>query len=187
MNVYNQVGDVCTEGGPLLIGDYTILRTWNGIENSDYENLISILGEDDVLYRVSGQSVAVWEPEGGASVSIHQSEDSIMLIKSYEELFENNKYAQYSDKNMDIKNAVNIGNIQIESGVLLVLYSTESGVLSIPIENKNIVTRLKGDFAFETSTLAIPVSNGAYFCVSDYIYGRDNLYMAKRMKITKVC
>ncbi len=175
-----RIGYVSSEGGPFLIGDYQVLRHWEGIETDDYDMLIQN-GEEDFPHNVAGQSVAVWDPEGGALVSVHNRKNGdLVLIKSFEELEENEKYMDCQGQDETL-----ICTIEISSGMLLLLQATESAA-DLKMPPAKILTRPAGDWAFEDSVLAIPVNNGHYRCISDYVFGFENLYQAKRLTISYI-
>ena len=181
-NHFKQVGYVSTEGGPLLVGDYKVLTKWNGCETEDYDTLLEdCMAPEDCIYNVEKQEIVVWEPEGGAIISIHKDDkNNLILIKSFEDIRKNNKYVGCIGKDETI-----IGQIEISSEAILVIYATESGALLEPLIGDE-VTRLTGGLVFGDSALAIPIPNGTYHCVADFVFGsNDELYQAKRLLLRR--
>lgn len=179
-NEYKQIGYISTEGGPVLIGDYEIITKWNGIMTDDYEKLIEA-NEEDFIYKIADKNVVVWDPEGGACISIHcNNKDDFTFIKSFIALKDNDKYIDAIGQNEEV-----LGEVEIFSNTLLILYATESGALLEPLKD-NSIRRLTGGLAFENSVLSIPVSNGIYRCVSDLVFDSEKLYQAKRLLLTKL-
>ncbi|MBC1342625.1 hypothetical protein HCB40_04110 [Listeria welshimeri] len=179
-NKFNEIGHVSTEGGPILIGDYKVITKWNGIDTDDYDKLIET-PEEDFMYKIADKTVGVWNPEGGSFIGIHSNhQDEFTFIKSYTKYEEDYKYIGAVGRNEEI-----IGDVEIFSNTLLILYAPESGVLLEPLK-ENSITRLKGDLAFEESVLSIPVTNGTYRLVSDFVFGSETLHQAKRLVITKL-
>ncbi|HAK0983903.1 TPA: hypothetical protein H1600_002417, partial [Listeria monocytogenes] len=106
--------------------------------------------------------------------------DDFTFIKSFIALKDNDKYIDAIGQNEEV-----LGEVEIFSNTLLILYATESGALLEPLKD-NSITRLTGGLAFENSVLSIPVSNGIYRCVSDLVFDSEKLYQAKRLLLTKL-
>ena len=189
---FNQIGYVSTEGGPLLVGDYEPLTKWNGIETEDYDNLLKMYQtEEDFIYSVAERKIVVFKPEGGAIISVHKdSGNNFVFVRSFEDICNNDKYIDCVGQSKTI-----LGQIEIYSGVILVISATESGVLLDPLQCKENIsgsfvkepemTRPTGGLAFDDSVLAIPIPNGIYECISDFVFGTDDkLYQAKRLLLT---
>ena len=175
-----QIGHVSSEGGPLLVGDYCVLKQWNGIENDDYDLLIQNPLED-FPHKIGGRTTIAWDTLGGAVVSVHvKDKGSIVLVRSYEEVAGNDKYVDCPGQDEEL-----IGVITIISETMLVLHATESAALLEP-PRRNSAPGPSGALVFEGSALAIPLCNGDYRLTSDYVFGGDGFFCAKRLTVEAV-
>jgi hypothetical protein len=75
------IGSFSTEGGPVLVGDWRVVRTWSGIESGDYDRLLDILrpGDPVRLIGMADAPIAAWQV-GTGSMKAYRTDAGIDLV-----------------------------------------------------------------------------------------------------------
>lgn len=183
--------EVSTEGGPLLIADAALARSWRGIEGdnkSDYTRACKIFESGDppggAIPLGSGQAV-VWDMEGPGVADVFAPNSTCMIIvRAWLDNLEGSEEFDAVEKlaHVPIGVATELGILEITSGVLAILWAAEDGEciesLDIPEDG-----RPTGKSASEASSLLIGLHEGRYSCLHDYVHVNGNA--ARRCHIVR--
>jgi hypothetical protein len=186
-NKMNYLGHISTEGGPLIISDFNAVDDWNGIEGHDYEQMCAIFDSDLTLegFSVNFKSYLpiAWELEGSGIIQIYNSNDEILLIKTW-----------LSEKELDLnntelltkpisKNNINIGNLTVNTDFIFLFWATES-LYNVKIDKRKEQGRPNGSFSMEDSVFFLKTSVKNYSCLHDVI--NENGLFARRLHLIPI-
>jgi hypothetical protein len=167
------VGTVTSEGGPFLLADAREVRRWQGNCSNHYQLLgdaLSAAGPTlGLRWSLGEYEATIWQPEGPGTAEVFSvSDDSLLLVLG---LFFDGDWAH------GIRTAAaapagqtdEVGEIDLPSGVLAILWSPESGrcVLDADISGGN--TRPTGGLTFDESGLLTRLPRGRYRCLADIV------------------
>ena len=123
-------GTVSGEGGPLVFADASRIGIWDGIDGSSYEELCSFLeiegNEQGGKITPGGEELIVWELQGAGTADVlRASNGSLLIIRSWLNSSEGTNEVFTSQPRS--KDATLLGEIQIKSDFLGVLWAPENG------------------------------------------------------------
>lgn len=172
------IDSVDSEGGPFLIADGTIMRDWRGSDGdgSDYERACRTLRADPeppgALISVGAGQALVWDPYGAGTADVFINErGDLTIIRAW---LDEPAGANTDDELravtalvvLPLNEPINLGSLEITSGVLAILWSPESGecIKSLNIEESE---RPIGEMSSDSSGLLVRVAEGNYACLHD--------------------
>lgn len=172
LNMIAYLGNISTEGGPLIVVDSNIINNWNGVEGNDYVELCNVFDSDLTLegfpINFKSNSPITWEQEGGGIVDIYKNGTGVILVKSWQS-DDNPKIDETELATIPISEEhIPIGNLIINTSYLLIFHSTES-LENACLDDSKHYGILNGDFAFDNSNLYIKTSVKEFSCICDKV------------------
>lgn len=172
------IGNVDSEGGPFLVVDATLARHWRGSDGdgSDYERACDTLRADSeppgALIPIGVGQAIVWEPYGAGTGDVFMDDQgNVTIIRAW---LDEPDGANTDDELravtalvvLPLNEPINLGSLEITSGVLAILWSPESGecIKSLNIEESE---RPIGEMSSDSSGLLVRVAKGNYACLHD--------------------
>ena len=128
-----RIGYVSTEGGPLLVGDLDLARSWRGAfgDGADYgracQALETAAGARGVQIEVNGKPAIVWDMPTGIAEVWRLTANSLVLSRPW---FADNvdvDLVGYQLATLPAQTQVVLGNLDLSSGWLLVMWAAEDG------------------------------------------------------------
>jgi hypothetical protein len=181
----NHLFSINTEGGPLLCADMDAARCWKGSEagSADYEDLCARFDATPklaaTLITVGDHPAIAWEMCGPGTADVFRSTDGLIRIvrawvdeDAQEEI---EKLAAH-----DAPSHVEVGEIEIPSGLLAVLWAPESGQ-RIPLSTEQDVQRVSGT-SLNDSAFLLKVSSSRYRCQHDEV----NVGVSRAVRLTLI-
>lgn len=165
---------VSAEGGPFLLADAKVAQSWRGVEGdgSDYERACQIFYDDKGApggsITIDQTRAVVWEPEGaGIADVLTDQQGRLILIRVWIDASDDTS-AVLALAGLPLNAPINIGSLELTSGVLAVLWAAESGDC---IETLDIAEseRPTGEMADDSSGLLVCLSKGVYSCLHDEV------------------
>lgn len=186
LNMITYLGNISTEGGPLIIADSNIINNWNGVEGNDYVQLCNIFDSDLTLegfpITFKSNSPITWELEGGGIVDIYKNETEIILVKIWQS--DDIKIDRTELATIPISEKhIHIGNLIINATYLLIFWATES-LKNAFLDYSKHYGILNGDFAFDNSSLYIKTSVKEFSCICDNV--NINKCCARRLHLMPI-
>jgi hypothetical protein len=177
-NSWASLGTVSSEGGPLLLADARIIPDWSGVgadgTSVDYERACSALDavppRDGAFIAVGAGHALVWELGGPGTADVFRKSDvELVLSRGWYEP------ATFSDETCRALASVPrsgqakvIGELDVASGTLVILWAPESGacVESTEVPPDGIPT---GKLSMGGTALMVAVRPGRYECIHDEV------------------
>ena len=165
MNHPTLLGDVSTEGGPLLLADRAALADWSGVDGDDYGRLCDALlvAQPRALsVDLSGSAALAWNVPTGTAEVWRIDPRSVLLARTWVD--EEEDIARLAKPPMD--HGESLATIRITSGWLVVLWATEPGAGVLEVEPRD---GLSVDLSVGGAALVIQLPPGDYECRGDEI------------------
>ncbi len=125
------LGDVSTEGGPLLIADHAIAKAWAGIDGDgrDYSRACEVLDGGDApgaMLQVSTGSAVIWDMPTGTAEIWRESPDHLCISRPW---LSPNDADDQSKLLARLPSQVTtpIGRFEVTSGWIVIVWAAESG------------------------------------------------------------
>jgi len=160
-----------SEGGPLLCVDATAAANWNtDPSGSDYYNLCASFeaspGSEAVLITIAARAAIAWEMAGAGTADVFRDIDGTMrIIRAWVNDDSSEEIERLA--NARSPNQTRIGEIDIPSGRLAVLWAPETGK-SISAYTDAIAQEVKGT-SMDGTYYILKVACGKYSCVHDEV------------------
>lgn len=165
MNDPTLLGNVSTEGGPLLLADRAALANWSGVEGDDYDRLCDalLISQPRALsVDLAGAAALAWNVPTGTADVWRTGPASVLLARAW--VNEDEELAQLAEPPMDSSEL--LGTVSIPSGWLVVLWATEPGNGVLAVEPQD---GLSVDLSVGGAALVIQVPPGDYECRGDEV------------------
>lgn len=173
-----------TEGGPLLCLDARAATAWKGCEggSTDYENLCARFDAQPELgatmLTVGEHSAVAWEMSGPGTADVFDAgEGRIRIVRAWPDEDTPEEIEQLASA--DAPSHVDVGEIQISSGLLAVLWGPESGQ-KIPLSMERGVQRVPGT-SVDDSAFVMKVPSRPFRCEHDEV--RVRAALARRLTL----
>ena len=195
-SVMQYIDNVDSEGGPFLIADATIAREWRGSDGdgSDYECACQVFSTDPeppgALIAVGLGQALLWELYGAGTGDVFVDErGNVTIIRAWLDEPDGGNAADELRAItalvlLPLNEPVDLGSLEITSGVLAILWSPESGecIESLDVEENE---RPTGEMATDSSGLLVRVAKGSYSCLHDEFELAD--VSARRCHLVRKC
>lgn len=186
-----KLGYVCSEGGPILLGDAGDIRYWESDgSGADYEKACTVFEREDVFggtVLVNAHKGIVWEMGGAGTGNIFLSKEAIMIVRSWTDGIEENPDFLSTIIEMPMETSTSIGEIEIYSETLAIMWAAECGQCitldDIGLGLLSSGQRPSGDMVTGCSAFIVGVKNGVYQCLHNEI--QINQYSARRCCISR--
>ncbi len=159
-----RIGFVEAEGGPLILVDAVLARSWTGIDGTDYQRACDFFDQNlDVnvgIIAVGSGSAALWEIHGAGTADVYRSgAKGIMIVRAWTPPFAeaSERIALAEEPGGEI---LDFGEIEVISGAAVVLWAAESG-LGIDVALSPQVRRPRS-LNLDNAGLIIPLISGKY-------------------------
>ena len=171
----NYINNIDTEGGSLLIADATVAQKWRGTEGDgkDYDRASKFTDDSPAqIIDIDHELAIAWDVEGEGTVDVFNDKQRTLIVRAWLDdeggIGEITKLAK-----LPLINGINIGSVEITSGILAILWSAESGecIESLDIDQH---ARPTGEMATDSSGLLIRIANGRYLFVHDEVEIKDD-------------
>ncbi len=161
---FELVGRVSTEGGPFLVADLDVVRTWHGgdvpdgASASDYERACAALPETTgvgVLVPADMGSGVLWDVPSG-SVAVWRRRDEILLCRTW-----TSEDGPSEEAEGETALSGKAGDIVSSSGWIVVVWAPEAGEeldLALPADGRQI------GWALGDAGLILAAPPGRYTC-----------------------
>ena len=179
------IDNVDSEGGPFPVADAEGIRIWRGAEEGspEYEDTCQLFLTDPeppgVFISVGTQDVLLWEPHGAGTgdVFVNQQGNIIIIRAWLDEPVEadtDDELAVVSALvSLPLNEPIELGTLEISSGVLAILWSPESGecIETSDIDSLEISesARPSGEMSSDSSGLLVRMAAGSYTCFHDEV------------------
>lgn len=172
------------EGGPLLCLDAQAAIGWKGYEcgGADYENLCSRFDAqpelEAIVFTVSQHSVIAWEMSGPGTAEVFRSADGhIHIVRAWTDDDAHDAVGLLAS--VESFSHVDVGEIEVPSGLLVVLWSPESGQ-RILLATERDVQPVTGT-SLDGSAFVVKVTSRRYRCRHDEV--RVGAVLARRLTL----
>lgn len=165
------IGFINTEGGPLLLIDSALARSWAGVEGHDYERACEVFdwhpGANAAAISVGSGSGLIWEMNGAGTANIYKTEDNgIVIVRAWlarnAETSELKTFAEEPTENL-----AELGVMEVDSNAIVILWATESGCGVNDSASQQI--RRPQQMNLDNAGLIIPLTSGQYEAKHDFI------------------
>jgi hypothetical protein len=166
------IGRISSEGGPFLIADAVAARSWRGGDADHYERLLAALRGAGPSWGMSwplGECPAVvWDPEGECEADVLMtSPGSLVLVRGW---FDGDWDAATQEAARAPRGAQDpLGNVELRSGVLVVLWTPENGGCITDEDIARGSGQPTGGLAIEGTGLLLRLPPGRYACAADFV------------------
>ncbi len=172
MPVLSYLDSVDSEGGPFLLADATDARNWQGTEGdgSDYERIDDILldGMPAAMIPLGDGQALLWEPDGPGTGDVYYKDGRFMLLRVWiNNPSDLNAVDALSD--LPLVNATHLGELEIASGTVAVLWTPESGESISLLDDVSTNSQSPGGAETDFSGLLVRVPKGRYSCLHDEV------------------
>jgi len=180
------VGTVSSEGGPFLLADGRAIRVWRGLQTRDYEKLCDDLSAAAPMWgiavTVDGRDAVAWEPEGGCIAHMYgTSQHSLVLVRVFTSELGRADAVRDAGIRAPVGATDDIGRIDIDSGILTVLWAPESGACVLDKDLAGTNPRPSGTVVIEGSCLLVRLEPGRYRCAADSVDVEDGTVLRCRI------
>lgn len=182
------VGTVSSEGGPLLIADVSIVRSWQGADDEDaYEHACEIL---TTVPKAEGKTISIangtgllWDMGGqGVSDVFLKSSTHIIVVRAWLE-DPNDVEIVTLFANTPIQECQRLGSVTIETGIASILWAPENGEGIMPDVISGDAIHIEG-LSVKGSGLLVKLEAGDYQCLHDEISNASE--EARRLHLIKL-
>lgn len=167
-----RIGHVSTEGGPLLIGDRELARSWRGAfgDGADYkracERLETNAAVPGVQIEVSGMAAIVWDMPTGTAEVWRRGADSLILSRPWFAVDADIDRVGYQLASLPAQHLVRLGSFELDDGWLLIVWAAEDGT---HIVNVAPTDGLALDLSVGHAGLIATLPAGRYACYHDEV------------------
>jgi hypothetical protein len=161
-----------TEGGPLLCFDAGCGRNWQGSESpsSDYKNLCAIFDSSPempaTVVNIGGCHAVAWETSGAGSADVFRGDDArIRVVRAWVD--DDTRRELEKLASADASTQVEIGDVEIPSGIVALMWSPESGQ-RIPLSLEQGFQRVPGT-SLDDSAWVLRATKQRYRCYHDEV------------------
>lgn len=185
LNNMNHLFSINTEGGPLLCADTDAARRWKGSEagSDNYEDLCARFDASPELaatiVTIGEHPAVAWEMSGPGTADVFRSSDGLIrIVRAWVD--EDTPEELEKLASLDAPSHVEVGEIEIPSGLLAVLWAPESGQ-RIPLSTEHDVQRVSGT-SLDDSAFLLKVSSQRYRCQHDEV----NVGVSRARRLTLI-
>jgi hypothetical protein len=178
------VFSINAEGGPLLCLDAHAATGWKGSEGegTDYANLCATFdGQPELaatMLTVGEHSAVAWEMSGPGTAEVFKAaEGRIRIVRAW--LHEDTPQEIQHLASAEASSHTDVGEIEISSGLLAVLWAPESGN-KVLLSTERDVQRVAGT-SIDGSALVMKVPSRRFWCEHDEV--RVGVAHARRLTL----
>ena len=168
-----KVGTVSSEGGPLLVVEATIARSWRGADNDDYERACEILSTEPMaearLISIANGEGLIWDMGGpGISDVFLKSSTHLVVVRTWiDDPDDTQTIAVFA--NAPLQKHQSLGSLVFKTGIATILWAPESGEGIAPTNFGDSIS-IEG-LSVGGSGLLVKLEPGNYRCLHDEISG----------------
>ena len=165
------IGFVEAEGGPLVLIDSALARSWAGVEGNDYERACEFFDSHASAkggaISIGSGSALIWEMCGAGRADIYKIEgNGIIIMRAW--LAQNAETSVLKTLAEEpTEKLTDLGEIEIDSNGIAILWATESGH-SIDDSASQKVRRPQS-LNLDNAGLIVPLTSGKYVAKHDSI------------------
>ena len=184
-----EVGYISAEGGPLLIADAEVVRSWRGVEGGDYERASALFDADSLLeggvLSIAGSDAVLWEMRGPGTAHVLAAKlGEVLLVR----MWPKDDLGREADRALRLGTALaessqRIGSFRVSSGFIAILWAAESGDCICDHDYKH-AGRPSGEMAMDDAGLLVKVPPGRYECWHEAV--ETELAVARRCRVFAV-
>jgi hypothetical protein len=152
--------------------DSVLVPFWKGIEGDDYVRACAIF---DDTPKTEGAEIdigtgkgIIWEMQGAGTADVFMHSESHLCITRIWPHDSTDQSAPQYIADQPVRRDQYIGDLLVESGVLVILWAPEDGS-SINLASNANVSRPTGEMAIDTAGLIVPVSRSSFACFHDCV------------------
>jgi hypothetical protein len=182
------VFSINAEGGPLLCLDARAATSWKGSQSgsTDYENLCARFDAQPELaatvLTIGEHSAVAWEMSGPGTADVFEAaEGRIRIVRAWPDEDTPEEIEQLASA--DAPSHVDVGQIEIPSGLLAVFWAPESGE-KIPLSTERDVQRVPGT-SIDDAAFVMKVPSRRFRCEHDEV--RVGAALARRLTLIPAC
>jgi hypothetical protein len=167
-----RVGHVSTEGGPLLIGDRELARSWRGVlgDGADYQRACEALGPAAALrgvqIEVGGVAAIVWDMATGTAEVWRRTTNSLILSRPWFDEGSDIDRVGYQLATLPAQNQLRLGSFELKTGWLVIVWAAEDGTDIINIEPTD---GRELDLSVGHAGILATLPDGQYACYQDEV------------------
>jgi hypothetical protein len=178
---------ISSEGGPLLISDAEVMRSWNGIDGSDYERACEFFDRNTSIegggINVGHCNGILWEMNGAGTAYIFQSAGGgYTIIRSWLSDPEDDEAIRRLASE-PINSPVEIGELTLTSKSIVIMWAAENGACILP-EDIGREGRPSGEMTIDDAGYIFVPSQERYQLWHDEIVNDEG--MARRCHIKPI-
>lgn len=166
------VGYVTSEGGPILVGEVDVIRSWRGVDSNDYDRACERFDQDEaaeaIFLEVVGRPALLWEIGGaGAAYVFRRGNDTLVLVRPWlEDPDDEGMVKVLADRPW--REGQETGELTVRENALIVLWAAENGDCVEP-EDTEADGRPSGEMSVDSAGLIVRVTPGRYGCRTDSV------------------
>ncbi|HVC77492.1 MAG TPA: hypothetical protein VND96_13350 [Candidatus Micrarchaeaceae archaeon] len=166
-----RIAQVSTEGGPLLIGDRELARSWHGVfgDGADYRRACEALEPEavrGVQIEVGGMATIVWDIPTGTAEVWRRATNSLILSRPWFDEDADIDRVGYRLATLPAQTVVRLGSFELKSGWLLIVWAAEDGAALINVEPADGRTL---DLSVGDAAVIASLPAGQYACYRDEV------------------
>jgi hypothetical protein len=178
---FREINYVNSEGGPLLLVDANYGNFWSGIDGPDYDRACEFFDSHPLFpggpISIGDGNGLLWEMSGAGTAYIFDREDNGLVIVRTWPADPSKTNIQELMVKEPTENLTRLGDLDVASGILVVLWAVENGECVKP-EDLHSEGRPSGELAIDTSGAVIKLAPALYECWHDEI--KNELGVARR-------
>lgn len=173
------VGYVSCEGGPLIIGDASIVRTWRGYVNDDvaddYKRVCAVFDNDPQYeggpIEVGSGQVVTWEMQGAGTSFVYEAPgDGLIIVRPWVDDPDADDSVIEEAAQLPLTNRVALGDLEVATGAILIMWATMSG-LSFSDAELAVTGEPIGDLSMGETALVVTTPHKHFHLIHDYVEG----------------
>lgn len=173
MPILNYLDSVDSEGGPLLLADALDAHAWHGTEGdgSDYERIDEVLldGMPGAMMPLGDGQALLWDLGGPGTGDVYYKDGYLMLIRAWINS-PSDVAAVDALSDLPVGGTINLGELEIASGAIAVLWTAESGEGIIrQLDDVTTCAQPTSDVETDFVGLLVRVPKGRYSCLHDEV------------------
>jgi hypothetical protein len=168
-----ELGIVNTEGGPLLLADFSIAQKWRGAEGDglDYQRACALFDsnpnlEGGKITAASGQAL-LWEMGGPGTAAVFQlSKDHLVVVRVWPAKPTDDSLARIFAQ-LPTNRMVDLGQLAAPSGIVVIMWSVENGLCLQQADQ--YLRRPSKSTAVDNSVLICSTGSAVFRCQHDFL------------------
>lgn len=178
---------ISSEGGPLIIADAEVMRSWSGVDGSDYERACEFFESNPSIeggdMDVGHNNGILWEMNGAGTAYVFQSSGGgYTIIRAWLSDPENEDAIKQLASE-PTNNPVELGELTLTSKSMAIMWAAENGACILP-EDIGREGRPSGEMAVDDAGYILALPQERYQLWHDEI--TNNQGLARRCHLTPI-